>query len=131
MTSAKRVMMQAVAGLVLIILGLLMIRTGTYGLTLFIVLPIAVGVFGAWVSKPKSAGKAAVAGMVANLIASLSFLAAGFEGLICIAMALPLALPLGALVGWLSTVRPASALWQLERQSWRFCRSASERLDST
>lgn len=102
MTSAKRLLAGALVGLVLVGLGLLMIRTGTYGLTLFIALPLAVGAFGAWATKPKTAAKAAVAGMVANLIASMGFLVAGFEGLICIAMALPLALPLGALGGWLA-----------------------------
>jgi hypothetical protein len=102
MTSAKRLLAGALVGLVLVGLGLLMIRTGTYGLTLFVALPLAVGAFGAWVTKPKTAAKGAVAGMVANLIASMGFLVAGFEGLICIAMALPLALPLGALGGWLA-----------------------------
>ncbi len=106
MTPAKRAITGAAICVALVALGLLMIRTGTYGLTLFIVLPVAVGAFGSWGTKPKTAGKAAVAGMVANLIASLAFLAGGFEGLICIGMALPLALPLGALGGWLS-YRPA------------------------
>src|SRR5580693_2482320 len=101
MTSAKRLITGAVIGLLLAGLGLLMIRTGTYGLTLFVALPVAVGAFGSWVIKPQSEGKAVVAGMVANLIVSLAFLAFGFEGIICIAMALPLALPLGALGGWL------------------------------
>ena len=77
-------------------LGYGLIRTGTYGLTLFVVLPVAVGALGAWVTKPKTAAKAMVAGMFANLIASGAFLLGGVEGVICIAMALPLALPLGA-----------------------------------
>jgi hypothetical protein len=101
-SSAKRLIMGAVIGLFLVALTFLMIRTGTYGLTLFVALPVAVGAFGSWVTKPKTAAKAVVAGTVANLIASLAFLAAGFEGIICIAMALPLALPLGALGGWLA-----------------------------
>jgi hypothetical protein len=101
MTSAKRAVTGTISGLLLAGLGLLMIRTGTYGLTLFVALPVAVGAFGSWLIKPQTGGKAAVAGMVANLIASLAFLAFGFEGILCIAMALPLALPLGALGGWL------------------------------
>ena len=79
-----------------------MLHTGTYGLTLFVVLPVALGAFSAWLVKPKTAAKAAGVGMVANLIASLAFLVFGLEGLVCIAMALPLALPLGALGGWLA-----------------------------
>jgi hypothetical protein len=102
MTSAKRAITGAVIGLILVSLGVLMIRTGNYGLTLFVALPVAVGAFGSWVMRPKTAVKAAIAGMVANLIASLAFLASGFEGIICIAMALPLAIPLGALGGWLA-----------------------------
>jgi hypothetical protein len=99
MTSANRLTIGALIGLALAGLGLLMIRSGTYGLTLFVMLPVAAGAFGAWLMKPKSAARAAFAGMAANMIASLAFLAAGSEGIICIAMALPLALPLGALGG--------------------------------
>lgn len=102
MSSPKRLAIGIAVGLVLTGLALLLTRTGTYGLTLFVALPVAVGAFGAWVSKPKTAGKAVVGGMAANLIASLAFLLAGQEGFICIAMALPLALPLGALGGWLA-----------------------------
>ena len=102
MTSAQRVMMGSVVGMILVGLGFWMVRTGTYGLTLFVALPVAVGAFGSWVMKPKTAAKAATAGMVANLIASLAFLAFGLEGIICIAMALPLAVPLGAFGGWLA-----------------------------
>jgi hypothetical protein len=101
MTAKKRLTIGAVVGLVLLGLALLLMRTGTYGLTLFVVLPVAVGAFGAWLAKSKTARKAAVAGMVANLIASLAFFLGGLDGAICIAMALPLALPLGALGGWL------------------------------
>ena len=87
---------------VLAILALLLGRAGIYGLTLFVVLPVGVGGLGAWIVRPKTQAKAIVAGMVANLIGCLGFFAAGFEGAICIAMALPLALPLGALGGWLA-----------------------------
>jgi hypothetical protein len=102
MTSHKRLITGTIVGLALAALALLMVRTGTYGLTLFVALPVALGAFAAWLVKPKTAAKAVGAGMAANLIASLAFLAAGLEGLLCIAMALPLALPLGALGGWLA-----------------------------
>jgi hypothetical protein len=101
MTFAKHSAAKVVGGLVLVGLTFLMIRTGTYGLTLFVALPVAVGAFGTWVTRPKSAATACAAGAAANLIASLAFLLTGSEGLICIAMAIPLALPLGALGGWL------------------------------
>lgn len=102
MTSAQRIAMGTGIGLLLACLGLYMIHIGTYGLTVFIVLPIAVGAFGAWVTKARTETKAIVAGMTANVIACMFFLMAGLEGLLCIAMALPLALPFGALGGWLA-----------------------------
>jgi hypothetical protein len=62
MTSAKRAITGAAIGLILVSLGLLMIRTGTYGLTLFVALPVAVGAFGSWVMRPKNGVKAAMRG---------------------------------------------------------------------
>ena len=102
MTSASRMMAAFILGLMLIGLATLMVRTGTYGFTLFLALPSALGALAALVMRPKSASKAAVVGMTADLIASLGFLAFGFEGIICIGMAIPLALPLGALGGWIA-----------------------------
>src|SRR5271156_2959489 len=101
MTSTQRLTMGSGVGLLLASVGLYMIHVGNYGLTVFIVLPIAVGAFGAWVTRAKTESKAIVAGMAANVIALMGFLAAGLEGLLCIAMALPLALPFGAFGGWL------------------------------
>jgi hypothetical protein len=101
-TSTERSITGIMVGLVVVVLGYFLIRTGTYGLTLFVVLPVAVGALGAWVARPETAVKAALAGMIANFIASLGFFAVGIEGIICIGMALPLALPLGALGGWLA-----------------------------
>jgi hypothetical protein len=101
MTSARRVTAIVVTASVLAALTVLLIKTGMYGWTLFLVLPIAAGALGALLANPTSAGKAAAAGMAANAIASLGFLAFGLEGAMCIGMALPLALPLGALGGWL------------------------------
>jgi hypothetical protein len=88
-------------GLAIAGVAFLMIRTGTYGLTLFVALPMALGAFAAWLMKSKTALDATAAGAIANVIASLAFLFAGQEGLVCIAMALPLAAPLGALAGLL------------------------------
>ncbi len=101
MTRNKRITIGAVAGLALVGAASLLIHTGTYGLTLFVVLPVALGAIGAAVANAETAKRAIFAGMAANAIASLGFLAFGFEGAICIAMALPLAVPLGALGGWL------------------------------
>jgi len=102
MASHKRLIIGTVVGLALTALALSMVHTGTYGLTLFVALPVALGALAAWLVKPKTASKAVLEGMAANLIASLAFLVFGLEGILCIAMALPLALPLGALGGWLA-----------------------------
>jgi len=101
MNSVIRVTSTVAAGAALAGLALILVRTGTYGLTLFLGLPIVLGAFAAVITKPDSAAKAAVVGMGANLLASLAFLAGGLEGIGCIIMALPLASPLGALGGWL------------------------------
>lgn len=102
MRSTKRTIIAFVVGLALIGLSVLLARRGTYGLTLFVVLPIALGALGTWVTRPQTAGKAASAGMIANLFGGAVFFVAGWEGILCVAMALPLALPLGALGGWLA-----------------------------
>jgi hypothetical protein len=81
--------------------GLELLRTGTYGLSLFVVAPLLIGAFGAWVVRPATARGAAVAGALATLLATFFPLAVGYEGLLCISMALPLALPLGAVGGWI------------------------------
>jgi Polyketide cyclase / dehydrase and lipid transport len=101
MRLSPRLAVGGVTGAALVCLAVAMTRTGTYGLTLFVVLPVMVGALGAWVMNPQSAEKAVGYGVAANAIASLGFFAFGIEGAICIAMAIPLAYPLGALGGWL------------------------------
>jgi hypothetical protein len=99
-----RLAVGTVTGLALICLTVALVHTGTYGLTLFVMLPIALGALGAWLMKPESPEKAVGYGVAANAIASLGFFAFGIEGAMCIAMAIPLAYPLGALGGWLAYV---------------------------
>ena len=101
MSIPKPTATQITVGLSLILLSLVLVRSGTYGLSLFLVLPIAAGALGAWVAKSRTAVSAAWVGASATAIASLGFFAFGIEGAICILMALPLACPLGALGGFL------------------------------
>ena len=101
MSSANRLAMKIVIGLALGAVALLLVHTGTYGVTLFVLLPVALGAFAAWIVKSKTQKDAIFAGMAANIVASLGFFAFGLEGAVCIVMALPLAMPLGALGGWL------------------------------
>jgi len=81
--------------------GFALIHVGSYGITLFVLFPLFLGALASWVFQPVSGGRAAGWGALAALLALLSFLLLGAEGAACIAMAAPLALPLGALGGWL------------------------------
>jgi hypothetical protein len=80
--------------------GAALLKSGTYGLTLFVVVPILVGGLASWIIRPETAAGAAGVGALATLLGTCFLLALGLEGLLCIAMALPLTLPLGALGGW-------------------------------
>ena len=81
----------AFVGLLLLGSALVLTKGGSYGLTLFLALPVVVGALGETVACSRSDGKAALAGMKAVLIGSLLFLALGLEGVICIIMTIPLA----------------------------------------
>jgi hypothetical protein len=61
--------------------GFMLLRGGVYGLTIFVVAPVALGA-------------------IAAAVALCAWLVVGLEGLICVAMALSLAVPLGALGSW-------------------------------
>src|SRR5881394_4190352 len=82
-------------------LGWALIHKGSYGLTIFVLFPILLGGLTCWVFRPSSSGEAASWGALSTLAALFSFLLVGAEGAICIAMAAPLAMPLGAFGGWL------------------------------
>jgi hypothetical protein len=81
--------------------GFALLKTGLYGFSIFVLFPVLLGGFASWVFRPASGLRAAGIGALAVTAALSSFLLLGGDGLICIAMALPLALPLGALGGWL------------------------------
>lgn len=81
--------------------GAVLLRSGTYGLTLFIVLPVILGGVGAWCTRAATGGEAAITGGLAVVLASFGWLALGQEGVLCIVMSLPLSLPLGCLGGWI------------------------------
>ena len=81
--------------------GILLLRTGLYGLTIFVVLPVILGGLATWVLRPATGARAAALGALTVAVATCSLLVLGLEGFFCIAMALPLAVPLGALGGWL------------------------------
>jgi len=80
----------------------LLMRTGAYGLMLFTVVPVALGALAAWCIRPRTLADAVWAGLFANVLGSASLLLFKQEGMICVLMAFPLTLPLGALGGALA-----------------------------
>jgi len=80
----------------------LVVRSGLYGMTVFVLCPIFVGGYAVWNFRPQTGGQAACRGALSVLVALFLFFLFGAEGGICIVMAAPLALPLGALGGWLA-----------------------------
>ena len=98
--------------LLLVALGLTgfgLLHTGVYGLTIFVLFPVFLGAIAAFIFRPQTAAQAAMWGVLVVLTALFSLLLVKVEGLICILMALPLALPLGAvgslLVYWTGSSR--------------------------
>jgi hypothetical protein len=87
--------------IVLIGAGFALLHGGVYGFTIFVLFPLLLGGLASWVFRPATGARAAGLGAFTVMAGLCSLLVVGWEGLICIAMALPLALPLGALGGWL------------------------------
>src|SRR5690349_24121430 len=86
----------------LIGVGISLIETGTYGWTIFVLLPMLLGALWCRSFTPQSGGQAALRGALTAAVALSLFFLMGAEGAICIFMTAPLALPLGALGGWLA-----------------------------
>lgn len=90
--------------LLLVALGLTgfgLLHTGVYGLTIFVLFPVFLGAIVAFIFRPQTPSQAAMWGALMVLTALFSLLLVKVEGLVCILMALPLALPLGAVGGLL------------------------------
>ncbi len=77
----------------------LLAARGFYGLTLFLVFPFVLGAVTVWIAKPRTGGRAALWGLAASFAAIGVSVLIGMEGLGCLIMFMPLALPLGALGG--------------------------------
>ncbi|MGA3027391.1 MAG: SRPBCC family protein [Bryobacteraceae bacterium] len=81
--------------------GLALLHFGIYGLTIFVLSPMVIGGLASWIRRPATGARAAGVGTIAVLAALALFFLLGREGILCIMMALPLALPMGAFGGWL------------------------------
>jgi hypothetical protein len=84
--------------------GLLLMRNGVYGLALFMTTPLILGAVAECFRKSTTGGRAAKVGALTVLVASCALLVLGLEGVICIVMAIPLTVPLGALGGYFAYV---------------------------
>lgn len=82
--------------------GFLLLHHGVYGWTIFVVAPVLLGGLAAFVFDPEARACAAVIGAVAVLASLFGLLLVGVEGMGCILMTAPLALPLGAFGGLLA-----------------------------
>jgi Polyketide cyclase / dehydrase and lipid transport len=81
--------------------GLGMLQAGIYGLTLFVLFPVILGALASWILRAKKGSEAVAIGAFSVMTGCLLLLATGWEGVICMVMALPLAMPLGSLGAWL------------------------------
>jgi uncharacterized membrane protein YhaH (DUF805 family) len=95
---------------------------GSYGASLFVGTPLVMGAVAAFLYNrrhPRTYAGSMAVGLAAVLCACLAMLLFALEGVICVAMAIPLMLPLGVLGGVTgkaiadSTRRPAGGLWAI------------------
>ena len=82
--------------------ALVLTKAGGYGIVLFAFLPSVMGALVGWCLPSRSAGDAMAHGAATAAVGCAFFLVVGIEGLICIAMSLPLAVPLGMFGSWLA-----------------------------
>src|ERR1700689_4613054 len=82
--------------------GFILMQTGVYGLTVFLLLPAIAGALAVWAMQPDSAGRAIMQGALAGGSLPLLVLLFGLDGLVCVLMALPVAAFLGGLGGLLA-----------------------------
>ena len=72
-------------------------RRGNYGWTLFVMLPLIAGALGTWSFQPAAVHQAAKIGAIIGCIECGFFLVMGWEGIVCVLMALPILVPLTVL----------------------------------
>src|SRR4030095_4233669 len=98
----SRVAIGLVIAILLFVCAFWLAESGFYGWTLFAMVPMLVGAVAVGIVKPDSQSEAAGLGLAAAFFSTLVFLLAGLEGIMCVAMALPITVPFGALGGWLT-----------------------------
>jgi hypothetical protein len=105
MTRNHRILISIICFGLLLAAAFFLAQRGTYGWTLFILLPLAAGASSTWIFQPQTLGQSAAAGALTGLVGCALFLILGREGLICVLMAIPIVVPLttaGALLAYWS-----------------------------
>jgi Polyketide cyclase / dehydrase and lipid transport len=102
MTITQRACRALLIALILFSGGVHLVRLGLYGLTLFALIPLVLGGLVTWVVLPRSLPVAAATGALGAGAASGLLFLVGVEGVVCIFMALPFVMALGALGGLLA-----------------------------
>jgi uncharacterized membrane protein YhaH (DUF805 family) len=90
---------------------------GNYGSTLFLALPFFMGYIAAWLHgyrRPRSAGECYVVALASIFLTAALIVAIAFEGIICVAMATPLAVPLALIGGHLAYLSQKSRALQAQ-----------------
>ena len=100
MTTSERYLIGSITLAATVTAGLALLQAGVYGWTLFVISPFWIGVLAAWVIQPSTASGAAATGALAGLTVACSLLFFRVEGAGCVAMSLPLTIPLAALGAW-------------------------------
>ena len=88
---------------------------GNYGSTLFLALPCFMGYIAAWLHgyrHPRSPGECYVVSMASVLLTAALIVGIAFEGIICVTMAMPLAIPLALVGGHLAYLSQRSRVLQ-------------------
>lgn len=110
-SAAVAVAFTAILGVLLTLFSVKLLAT--YGWTLFLAVPFCLGLFSSFLygyHQPRSLGSCLLVASLSVFLLGLALFAVAFEGLICLAMAVPLAIPLvllGALFGYWIQRRPA------------------------
>ncbi len=90
---------------------------GGYGSTLFLGLPFVMGYIAAWMygyREPRSAAECCIVAVSSVFLTGVLLVGIAFEGIICVAMATPLAVPLAVLGGYLAHLSQRARAVQLQ-----------------
>lgn len=94
MDKSTRVLLSIGCFAMLSVMAFYLARRGTYGWTLFVLLPVVAGGLGFWSFRSKTVGHAMRIGAMIGALGCSLFLLLGVEGFICVVMAMPVVIPL-------------------------------------